>query len=78
MKPKPTLENIQKVLLRIREEEKHFKRTEEDIKTCYTDTYILSVWESEGMYLEETGEGWNSFEDFLTDFILQNIEAEEN
>lgn len=42
------------------------KRTLNDIKLCYTDNYILSLWKSEQ-------EDWSSFEEFLIDIIEQNI-----
>ena len=42
------------------------------IKSCYTDKYILGVWDIE-KYTEEKGEGFNTFEDFLLDFIEQNL-----
>lgn len=47
-------------------------RTIEDIEGCYTDYYTLSAWEEE-RYTEEKGEGFMTFEDFLLDFIEQNI-----
>ena len=53
-------------------------RTHEDIEGLYTDDYILAVWNSEGIYNEETGTGWNSFEEFLIDLIEQNLENEKH
>lgn len=69
-------ENAKKVFDKVKQLEKKYESEEnrgiKDIEGCYTDYYILSVWEEE-QYNEETGEGWGTFEDFLIDFIEQNI-----
>lgn len=49
-----------------------YRRTPKDLKALYKDNYILSIWKDE-KYNKETGEGWNCFEDFLIDFIEQNL-----
>ena len=75
-------EKAAEVLKEVSKIEKEFnspyKRSIEDTEKCYTDAYILEVWKSEGLYNEETGQGWHSFEDFLVDFIKENIEFENN
>ena len=69
-------ENIKNLFLEIKKLEKEYNseenRTVEDIKACYFDDYILSIWEDE-KYNRETGEGWCSFEGFLYSFIENNI-----
>lgn len=51
------------------------RRTRDDIKSCYTDSYILDIWGIE-RYDDGNYEGFNTFEDFLLDFIEQNIRFE--
>lgn len=69
-------ENIKNLFLEVKKLEKEYDseedRTVEDIKACYFDDYILSIWEDE-KYNRETGEGWCSFEGFLYSFIENNI-----
>lgn len=48
------------------------ERTRDELKSCYTDEYILSIWDIE-KYTEESGEGFFYFDDFLLDFIEQNL-----
>ena len=73
-------DNINYVYNKVKELEKEYNsedsRSKQDIIDCYSDDYILEIWKDEGQYIEETGEGWNTFEDFLIDFIKQNIELE--
>lgn len=44
----------------------------EDIKNFYKDEYILNIWEIE-KYTEDKGEGFFCFEDFLLDYLEQNL-----
>lgn len=51
-------------------------RTLKDIEDCYEDDYILSIWDMEDAENND-GDGWTNFEDFLIDFIEQNIQCEQ-
>lgn len=44
----------------------------DDIKSLYKDKYILSIWDLE-KYTEEKAEGFYNFEDFLLDYLEQNL-----
>ncbi|WP_336769812.1 hypothetical protein [Bacillus bombysepticus] len=44
-------------------------RSLNDVELCFVDSHILMVWETEK-------DAWGSFEDFLIDFIQQNIELD--
>lgn len=69
-------EDIKYVYDEVKKLEKEYQseedRTYDDIKACFYDDYILSIWEYE-KYNEETEDGWFKFTDFLINFIKQNI-----
>ena len=68
------VENAKVVLEKVKKLEKEYDsdqdRTLADIEACYTDSYILKIWEDEN----KDDDGWDTFENFLVDFIEQNIQ----
>lgn len=71
-----TEKKISSLLEKVRVLEKKYNSKEEhtrdDLKACYEDDYILSIWNIE-RYTEESGEGFLYFDDFLLEFIEQNL-----
>lgn len=69
------IENAKQVYEKVKELEKQYQsqddRTLEDIEKCYTDEDILSIWK-----FEQENDGWDTFENFLIDFIEQNLQFE--
>lgn len=71
--------NVAKVYREVKKLENEYSskenRSKDDIRACYSDKYILDIWKYEE-YTEEKGEGFLYFEDFLIDFIENNLRFE--